>query len=41
VREVARQAREVHPIFLLNLQPQHPLYGSPEARAARGEASAR
>lgn len=38
-REVARKAREYRDNFLRNLMPKHPLYHSPEARAARGEAA--
>jgi four helix bundle protein len=36
-RDVADKAREFRLNFLRNLKPTHPLYGSPEARAARGE----
>lgn len=36
-REVARKARDFRLNFLRNLSPQHPLYNSSEARAARGE----
>ncbi|HVM47664.1 MAG TPA: four helix bundle protein [Candidatus Acidoferrum sp.] len=36
-REVADKAREFRLNFLRNLKPEHPLYTSPEARAARGE----
>jgi four helix bundle protein len=37
-REVAGKARDYRLSFLRNLKPDHPLYRSPEARAARGEA---
>jgi four helix bundle protein len=37
-RAVADKAREFRLNFLRNLKPTHPLYASPEARAARGEA---
>jgi len=37
-REVAAKAREFRTGFLRNLKPEHPLYHSAEARAARGEA---
>jgi four helix bundle protein len=36
-REAARKATEYRLNFLRTLKPNHPLYGSPEARAARGE----
>lgn len=36
-REVARKAREFRLNFLRHLKPDHPLYHSTEARAARGE----
>ena len=36
-QETAAKAREFRANFLRNLQPTHPLYNSPEARAARGE----
>ena len=36
-REVAQKARNFRLNFLRNLKPEHPLYSSPEARAARGE----
>jgi hypothetical protein len=36
-REVADKARSFRMNFLRNLKPDHPLYSSPEARAARGE----
>jgi four helix bundle protein len=36
-REMADKARSFRSNFLRNLKPEHPLYGSPEARAARGE----
>jgi four helix bundle protein len=36
-REVADKARSFRENFLRNLKPEHPLYNSPEARAARGE----
>ena len=39
-REVTRKAQEFRLNFLRNLTPQHPLYNSPEARSARGEALA-
>jgi four helix bundle protein len=35
----ARKAREYRLNFLRTLKPEHPLYGSPEAREARGEAA--
>ncbi len=34
---VASKAREFRLNFLRNLKPEHPLYRTPEARAARGE----
>ena len=37
-REVADKARNFRLNFLRNLKPDHPLYKSAEARAARGEA---
>jgi four helix bundle protein len=37
-REAADKARSYRLNFLRNLKPEHPLYRSPEARAARGEA---
>ncbi len=37
-REVAQKARDYRLNFLRNLKPDHPLYKSSEARAARGEA---
>lgn len=37
-REVAQKAKEFRLNFLRNLKPEHPLYPSAEARAARGEA---
>ena len=37
-REVADKARSFRLNFLRNLKPEHPLYKSAEARAARGEA---
>jgi len=36
-RELADKARSFRINFLRNLKPDHPLYPSPEARAARGE----
>lgn len=36
-REAAQAARQFRLNFLQGLQPEHPLYNSPEARAARGE----
>ncbi|MEW6306359.1 MAG: four helix bundle protein [Verrucomicrobiota bacterium] len=36
-REAADKARDFRLNFLRNLKPEHPLYKSPEARAARGE----
>ncbi len=36
-RELADKARSFRVNFLRNLKPNHPLYTSPEARAARGE----
>ena len=36
-REAAQKARYYRLRFLKSLKPSHPLYGSPEARAARGE----
>ena len=36
-REMADKARSFRSNFLRNLKPDHPLYKSPEARAARGE----
>jgi hypothetical protein len=36
-REMADKARSFRVNFLRNLKPSHPLYSSPEARAARGE----
>jgi four helix bundle protein len=36
-REMADKARRFRMNFLRNLKPDHPLYPSPEARAARGE----
>jgi four helix bundle protein len=39
-RESAEKAREFRLNFLRNLKPEHPLYNSPEARAARGEPEA-
>ena len=37
-REVAQKAQNYRLNFLRGLTPQHPLYNSPEARTARGEA---
>ena len=37
-RAAAQKAREFRVNFLKSLKPEHPLYGSSEARAARGEA---
>lgn len=36
-REAAQVAKECRLSFLRGLKPEHPLYNSPEARAARGE----
>ena len=36
-RESAEKARNLRIDFLRNLKPAHPLFNSPEARAARGE----
>lgn len=36
-REVADKARSFRTNFLRSLKPDHPLYNSPDARAARGE----
>ncbi len=36
-REAAQKSRDFRLNFLRNLKPEHPLYKSPEARAARGE----
>jgi len=36
-REIARKAQDFRLTFLKNLKPEHPLYRSSEARAARGE----
>jgi hypothetical protein len=36
-REMADKARSFRVNFLRSLKPDHPLYSSPEARAARGE----
>jgi len=36
-REAAQKARDFRLNFLRNLKPEHPLYNSSEARAARGE----
>ena len=36
-RAMADKARSFRTNFLRNLKPDHPLYSSPEARAARGE----
>ena len=36
-RDVAQKARDFRLNFLRNLKPEHPLYNSSEARAARGE----
>ena len=36
-RETAQKAKDFRLNFLRNLKPDHPLYKSPEARAARGE----
>jgi four helix bundle protein len=37
-REVAENAKKFRVDFLRNLEPAHPLYNSPDARAARAEA---
>ena len=39
VREGVEKAREFRVQFLRNLKPNHPLYGSMEARRAREEAT--
>jgi len=39
-REAAQKARDFRLTFLRNLKPEHPLYNSSEARAARGELEA-
>jgi four helix bundle protein len=39
-RELVRKARDFRVNFLCSLKPEHPLYNSPESRAARGEISA-
>jgi four helix bundle protein len=36
-RRAAKAAKEFRLKFLRELKPEHPLYGSPEAREARGE----
>jgi hypothetical protein len=36
-RGASRRARDFRVSFLRNLKPDHPLYNSSEARAARGE----
>lgn len=36
-RETAQKIKEFRVNFLRSLKPDHPLYNSPEARAARGE----
>ena len=36
-RETAQKAKDFRQNFLRNLKPEHPLFKSPEARAARGE----
>jgi len=36
-REMTEKARDFRLNFLRNLKPEHPLFNSPEARAARGE----
>jgi hypothetical protein len=38
-RESAQKARDFRQNFLRNLKPEHPLYKTPEARAARGESA--
>ncbi len=38
-RQVAQNARDFRLNFLKSLKPNHPLFNSPEARAARGEAA--
>jgi four helix bundle protein len=38
-RETAQKAKDFRISFLRNLKPEHPLYKSSEARAARGEIS--
>lgn len=40
-REAAAKAAAFRQNFLRNLKPEHPLYTSPEARAARGEGDQR
>ncbi|MDB6017450.1 MAG: four helix bundle protein [Pedosphaera sp.] len=37
MRDAAQKAKNFRLNFLRNLKPEHPLYTSPEARAARGE----
>jgi hypothetical protein len=37
-RDIAQKAKDFRVNFLRSLKPEHPLYDSPEARAARGEA---
>ncbi len=37
-REAAQRSKDYRLNFLRNLKPEHPLYQSPEARVARGEA---
>ncbi len=37
-REIAQKSRDFRLNFLKTLRPNHPLYNSSEARAARGEA---
>src|SRR5215831_12754598 len=38
-RRVAQAAQDFRTGFLRNLRPEHPLYSSPDARVARGEAT--
>ena len=39
-RQTAQKAKDFRLNFLRNLKPDHPLYSSPDARAARGEPEA-
>lgn len=40
-RQIAQNAKDFRTNFLRNLKPNHPLYHTPEARAARGEGDRR
>ena len=40
-RETAKKVTDFRMRFLQSLKPDHPLYQTPEARAARGETAAR